>query len=352
MTKQEFLDRAHAIHGYKYEYLNLKDKILSNESIDILYNSILYKQKVVKHILLGRCPEKNTPLKTTEEFIKEAKNKWGDKYDYSLTNYTGALKKIKIKYEGIIFEQIANSHLNYAPELNMNQEYFIYKAKSKWEDIYDYSLVEYKNCKEKVKIIFNKTKEIFEQSPECHLIYPPEGLNKIYSNDKFIHESNIIHDNKFIYYKTNYINTKTKVIITCPIHGDFNQTPNSHLQGNGCSLCNESKGEKNINRFLTENNIVFERQKKFEDCKNIFCLPFDFYIPSLRICIEFDGIQHYKALSYFGGQESFEKTKINDKIKNDYCEDNFINLIRIRYDQIEDIEYILKRSLSAYKSLL
>ena len=168
MTKQEFLDRAHAIHGYKYEYLNLKDKILSNESIDILYNSILYKQKVVKHILLGRCPEKNTPLKTTEEFIKEAKNKWGDKYDYSLTNYTGALKKIKIKYDGIIFEQIANSHLNYAPELNMNQEYFIHKAKNKWGNIYDYSLVEYKNCKEKVKIIFTKTNVVFEQSPHSH----------------------------------------------------------------------------------------------------------------------------------------------------------------------------------------
>lgn len=352
MTKQEFLDRAHDTHGYKYEYLNLKDKILSNDDVDILYNNILYKQKVVKHILLGRCPEKNTPLKTTEEFLKEAKNKWGDKYDYSLTNYTGALLKIKIKYEGIIFEQIANSHLNYAPELNMNQEYFIYKAKKIWKDEFDYSLVEYKNCKEKVKIIFNKTNEVFEQSPESHLICLPEGLNKVNSTKKFIIESNIIHDNKFSYDKTNYINTKTKVIITCPIHGDFNQIPNSHLRGYGCSLCSESKGEKKINKFLTENNILFERQKKFEDCKNIFCLPFDFYIPSLRICIEFDGIQHYKPLDFFGGQEAFEKTKINDNIKNDYCEDNYINLIRIRYDKIEDIEYILKKSLSAYKMFL
>ena len=234
----------------------------------------------------------------------------------------------------------------------MNQEYFIYKAKKIWKDEFDYSLVEYKNCKEKVKIIFNKTNEVFEQSPESHLICLPEGLNKVNSTKKFIIESNIIHDNKFSYDKTNYINTKTKVIITCPIHGDFNQIPNSHLRGYGCSLCSESKGEKKINKFLTENNILFERQKKFEDCKNIFCLPFDFYIPSLRICIEFDGIQHYKPLDFFGGQEAFEKTKINDNIKNDYCEDNYINLIRIRYDKIEDIEYILKKSLSAYKMFL
>lgn len=352
MTKQEFLDRAHDTHGYKYEYLNLKDKILSNDTIEMLYNNILYKQKVVKHILLGRCPEKNTPLKTTEEFLIDAKNKWGDKYNYSLVEYKGANKKIKIIYDGTIFEQEAISHLKYAPELNMNQEYFIHKAKKIWKDEFDYSLVEYKNCKEKVKIIFNKTKEIFEQSPERHLLSKPENLFKINSTKKFIIESNIIHDNKFSYDKTNYINTKTKVIITCPIHGDFNQIPNSHLNGNGCSLCNESKGEKKINKFLTENNILFERQKKFEDCKNIFCLPFDFYIPSLRICIEFDGIQHYKPLDFFGGQEAFEKTKINDNIKNDYCEDNYINLIRIRYDKIEDIEYILKKSLSAYKMFL
>ena len=352
MTKQEFLDRAHEMHGYKYEYLNLKDKILSNDTIEILYDNILYNQKVVKHILLGRCPEKNTPLKTTEEFINEAKNKWGDKYNYSLVDYKGANKKIKIIYDDVVFEQEAISHLKCAPELNMNQEYFIHKAKKIWKNEFDYSLVDYKNCKEKVKIIFNKTKEIFEQSPERHLLSKPENLFKINTTEKFILESNIIHDNKFSYEKTNYLNTKTKVTITCPIHGDFIQTPNSHLRGNGCSLCNESKGEKKINKFLTKNNIFFERQKKFEDCKNIFCLPFDFYIPSLRICIEFDGIQHYKALSYFGGQESFEKTKINNNIKNNYCEDNFINLIRIRYDQVEDIEYILEKSLSAYKMFL
>ena len=62
MTKQEFLDRARDVHGYKYQYPNLSDKVLSNENIDIIYNGFLYKQKVVKHILLGRCPEKYLSL--------------------------------------------------------------------------------------------------------------------------------------------------------------------------------------------------------------------------------------------------------------------------------------------------
>ena len=68
MTKSEFLERAREIHGYKYDYPNLSNKILSNENIEIIYNGILYRQKVVKHILLGRCPEKNTPSKTTQQF--------------------------------------------------------------------------------------------------------------------------------------------------------------------------------------------------------------------------------------------------------------------------------------------
>ena len=79
MTKEDFLLRARESHGYKYNYPNLNDKILSNDDIDIEYNGIIYRQKVVKHILLGRCPEKNTPIKTTEQFISEAKLIWFDK---------------------------------------------------------------------------------------------------------------------------------------------------------------------------------------------------------------------------------------------------------------------------------
>ena len=148
MTRKEFLERARDKHGYKYEYPNLRDKVLTTDDIDIIYNGELYRQKVVKHITLGRCPEKNTPTKTTEQFIKEAKEVWGDKYDYSITKYNGALKPIKVIYQGIVFDQIASTHLRSAPELNMNRDWFIKRAQDKWgEDRYDYSLVEYKHYK-------------------------------------------------------------------------------------------------------------------------------------------------------------------------------------------------------------
>ena len=353
MTREEFLEKARDKHGYKYEYPNLSEKVLSSDSIDILYKGVLYKQKVVKHILLGRCPEKNTPIKTTEQFIKEAKEIWGDKYDYSLANYKGATKPLKVIFEGIIFEQIASSHLRgMAPELNMNRDWFIKRAKYKWGDKYDYSLVEYKDCKKKVKIIYKKTGEIFEQTPHLHLYRAPENIRLAIrkTTEQFIKEANIIHDFRFSYDKTNYIKNQIKVIINCPIHGDFEQRPLSHLQGNGCPNCSESKGEKIIAKYLDKNNISYYRQHKFDDCKNIFQLPFDFYIPKYRTCIEFDGKQHYEPADFFGGIEAFEKLKINDRIKDDYCEDNFINIIRIRYDQMDKIDSILNESFQIKKT--
>jgi very-short-patch-repair endonuclease len=347
MTKEDFLLRARESHGYKYNYPNLNDKILSNDDIDIEYNGIIYRQKVVKHILLGRCPEKNTPSKTTEQFISEAKLIWFDKYDYSLVEYKGALKKVKIIYKGIVFEQVAVSHLNgQCCEKNLNQENFILKSKEKHGNRYDYSLVKFKNGNLPVLIGYKGI--YYLQKPYYHLSgNRPENIKLAVrkTNKQFINESNQVHDFKYNYDKSDYISNQIKVIITCPIHGDFLQRPLSHIQGNGCSNCNESKGEKEIARFLNKNNILYYRQHKFHDCLNIFELPFDFYIPSKRNIIEFDGKQHYEPIEHFGGLKAYESLKVNDKIKNNYCEDNYIDLIRIRYDQIDRIFDILKESL-------
>ncbi len=347
MTKQEFLEKARQTHGYKYNYPNLTDKILSNQDIDVEFDGKIYKQKVVKHILLGRCPEKNTPTKTTEQFISEAREVWSDKYDYSLVVYKGALKKVKIIYDGVIFEQVAIHHLKgLSPEKTLNKENFIRKSKLKHGEKYDYSLVNFKDGNTVVMIGYKGV--YYLQKPYHHLSGNcPENINLSVkkSTEQFINESNRVHDFKYLYDNTNYVSNQTKVIITCLKHGDFEQRPLSHLQGMGCPNCNESKGEKIISKFLDKNKINYSRQKKFIDCRNVFELPFDFYIPSKRTLIEFDGEQHFRPVEHFGGLKAYEQLKINDKIKNDYCEDNYINLIRIRYDRVDKIEEILRSNL-------
>jgi len=349
MNKNEFLDKARDKHGYKYQYLNLTDKILSTDDIELEYNGAKYTQKVCKH-LMGRCPEKNIPRKTTSKFIEECKNTWGDKYDYSLVEYSGALKKIKIIYDGLIYEQDAVSHLSgQAPEKNLTKESFIKKSIKKHGDKYDYSLVNYVSGDTVVLIgykgIFYLQKPYHHLSGSC-----PENAKLAVrkTTRKFVIESNIVHDFKYNYDKTNYVRNQLKVTITCPIHGDFTQTPLSHIQGSGCPYCNESRGEFEIAKFLKKYNINYSRQHKFPDCRNIFELPFDFYIASAGMVIEFDGLQHFQPVEHFGGIKAYEALKINDKIKSDYCEENYINLIRIKYTEFESIEKILLNNLSVF----
>lgn len=156
----------------------------------------------------------------------------------------------------------------------------------------------------------------------------------------FVHMSNKIHDNKFDYSKSNYVNNRTKVCIICPKHGEFTQKPNSHLNGQGCPVCNESTGERCISEFLKINNIDFDREKSFDDCKYKKKLQFDFFLHNLNTCIEYDGVQHYEPIKHFGGQRRFDDLKIKDNIKTQYCLDNNIKLIRIPYTEIKNIKYI------------
>lgn len=97
--------------------------------------------------------------------------------------------------------------------------------------------------------------------------------------------------------------------------------------------CLNSKGEAIIKTILNERNINYIPQKTFNDCRDINPLPFDFYLPDYNACIEYDGIQHYEPVDLFGGIEAFGKTKIHDNIKNLYCQQNGILLLRIKYDQ-------------------
>ena len=102
-----------------------------------------------------------------------------------------------------------------------------------------------------------------------------------------------------------------------------------HTGSCGCLI--KSKMESYIADILTSENINFIEQYTFDDCKNVNLLPFDFYLPDYNVCIEYDGEQHYYPIEYFGGIKSFEYRKNNDKIKNTYCKNNNINLIRFSY---------------------
>ncbi len=279
---------------------------------------------------------------TTSEFIKRAKL-IHNKYDYSSSNYLGA--NIKLKIICLLhgeFEQTPYNHVRKkqgCPKCSGNilltTKIFIERAVLKHNNKYDYSLVNYINGDSKVKIIC-PSHGIFEQKAYNHLrgdgCLSCTGFKQL-TNEDFIQKSIIIHGNKYDYSLVNYINQNTKVKIICPNHGEFLQNPNNHLNNNGCPICKESKGEKIIRNYLIDNNIKYYPQYRFLNCRNILPLPFDFYLPDYNICIEFNGRQHYVPIKMWGGDKELIEIQKRDKIKMEYCQNNNIPLISVKYNE-------------------
>ncbi len=212
-------------------------------------------------------------------------------------------------------------------------EEFIEEANKIHNNKYDYSLTNYINNKTKVKIIC-PIHGIFEQRAASHLKIGCSkcGYKKM-SQQEFIEKAKKIHGDKYDYSKTIFENVKLKVKIICPIHGVFEQNAHSHLNGEGCPKCKSSKGEIAIRNYLKEKNILFEEQKKFKECKNERALSFDFYLPNENLLIEYNGIQHYEMNDYFGGEKQFKKQQKNDKLKKEFAEKNNIKLLTISYKE-------------------
>ena len=306
--------------------------------------------------------------KTTEEFIQKSKEVHGDRYDYSLVEYVGSNKKVKIicKKHGV-FKQTPEHHSSRGCgcpdcskwiEPNLMTQYFIERSKKVHGDKYDYSKVEYINRVIGVKIICAVHGD-FIQSPYVHLkghgcidcgneysINGVKNTTKKLNTEIFINKSKKVHGDKYDYSLVEYKGGKIKVKIMCPYHDTFKQMAYSHLQGIGCPHCNESKGEKEIKNLLNNNLINYITQKKFKECKNIKELPFDFYLPKYNTCIEYDGEQHYILSNFFGGEDGLTQIQKRDKIKDEYCLKNNIHLLRIRYD--ENIEKKLNEFLLSH----
>jgi very-short-patch-repair endonuclease len=291
---------------------------------------------------------------TTEEFIKKCKSIHGEKYDYSIIEYNGSKSKVKIicKEHGI-FEQLPYNHImgkgcgKCKPQFGdkLKLEYFVNNSDKIHNFEYDYSLVEYINNKTKVKIICKKH-GVFYQEPRNHLLgqkCPTCSGNKKITKSDFVERCSVLFDSKYDYSISEIDGVKSKTNIICKKHGIFTQVVESHLRGHGCPRCKDSKGEKIISWFLDKKNIKYEKQKMFDGCKDIRKLKFDFYIPEINTCIEFDGKHHFEVIEF--GLSKLEDTVKKDKIKNKFCEENKIRLIRISYKQniIEQLEDLLKQ---------
>lgn len=124
-----------------------------------------------------------------------------------------------------------------------------------------------------------------------------------------------------------------------------------NIQQNECVKCpncdsKESVGSKEITKWLEEKDIDFIKEYRFKDCKDVRPLPFDFYLPQYNCCIEYDGEQHFKPVSFLGGEEHYIMTFKHDRIKDEYCRNNNIKLLRINYKENKKIPILLSKFIN------
>lgn len=301
-------------------------------------------------------------MKKAETFINKCLNKYGNKFDYSNVEYVKSSIKINIRCKAHgIFSMTPNNHLRgqecpicWKESKKMTHEQFLKLSTKTNKDIIIKSI--YTNNETKMNFECVKCQYKFTIYPwsflsstnckNCYLkklsnIAIARGHSRLMNSNDFLKKAKNVHGcDKYDYSLTRYKSSMDDVIIICKKHGEFNQRPNMHIIGQGCPHCNESKGEKQIVDILENNKIKFIRQYKFDDCKHKYKLRFDFYLPELNICIEYDGEQHFKPVKYFGGSKAFLALKLRDDIKNDFCKDNGIKLLRIPFFEKELKNYL------------
>ena len=299
---------------------------------------------------------------TTEEFIKRAKEVHGDKYDYSLVEYTKPHQKVKIVcLKHGIFEQDPQSHLAghdckkcHYEHFNksckkLTLEEFIKRAKEVHGDKYDYSLVDYKNGQAKIKIICPKH-GVFEQRPGNHMLGQgcPMCCGKNKTTEQFIKEAEEIYGDKYDYSLVDYKNSRTKIKLKCNLCNNvFEVIPHDFLSCHSyCNHYNVSSGETAIMDFLSKNNIKFARQKWFFDCRFIKPLPFDFFVEEKNLLIEYNGEQHYNSNNvWYKSRKDFLIRKHCDWLKRKYAKNNGFDLLIIPYWELKNINKILEEKV-------
>jgi hypothetical protein len=233
----------------------------------------------------------------------------------------------------------------------INTEIFISDSLEIHSGFYSYSKVNYINSKSKV-IITCPIHGDFEQRAMNHL--RGNGCAKCaresskLGGNKFIKRAIELHGDKYDYSKVEYTYCRTNVIIICKEHGEFSQTPDKHLQGRGCPKCILKNQTKLFNKL--KNEFLDEGILWEFSPEWLGKQRFDIYFPKYNIAVEYNGKQHYEVISRFGGVEGFENCLERDTLKRKKCLDNKCNLFELKYNYKEiDLEVLEKEITTIIK---
>lgn len=372
VTEEIFMKRAKEKHGdfYDYSQVEYKNTITKIKIICPIHGPFYQiPEKHMKGQGCTHCGRERTIAagrSNTIEFINKSKIIHGDKYDYSKVDYKNNITKVALicPIHGE-FLMTPSDHLSgygcrkcgtliSSQKNTLPVEEYIRRFKERWGEQLDFTNLDYKEYK-KETILTCKKHGPFLKTPEQSVFYGcPFCSGKYLNTQLFIERSIKKHGDFYDYTRVKFINSDTPVEIICPIHGAFWQKPTHHLEGSGCRLCREPRGERKIRLFLQNAHIIHEPQKTFPDLIYNHHLYYDFYVEhdARKILIEFNGEQHYRFIKQFHCDEKgFETQRNRDSFKIKYAYDNGYELLIIPYTDIEDIDIILTNYLNLYACL-
>lgn len=300
---------------------------------------------------------------TNDIFLSRVKENYGNQYTV-LTPYTRGHEKVLVRHNECGFEweidpwNLIQGQIKKCP---MCSDKWRRSQKDYEEEIHritngEFEVVsEYKNQKTPVAFRHKKCGNVFYKKPmdfRRSLNCPHcSGIHRNQSTESFQSRLNDMYGER---YKLlgEYTKARNKIKVECLRCGNiFFATPDSLVSGHGCPKCVCSRGEDIIENWLKENGFTYEKQYCDKRCRDIRALRFDFAVfeeSNLKLLIEFDGVQHYRPtrfnslLTNTDCENQFSDTQRKDRIKDSFCKENGIPLLRISYKKIDDIHTILK----------
>lgn len=341
------------------EFKSMKEKIemycaLHNEKFEKEPDKILNRNQHCKKC--GRLRISESKKMSNEEFIEKFYFHRNNE-DYSiLSEYRGDKSSV------LIHHSICNESYNTTPRSIWNSKGCpICNDKRKDENTFimelnrilgsDYELVSnYINCFSHVNIYHKSCGNVWNVMPNsviqghsCNHCRKEKQRKTQHQFEKDVYAKYSGEYEVLGEYKTSQIKVMIKHV-KCGYKWEI--TPSHLLSGCGCPICNKfiSKGEVLIQKLLSSNSIPHTKEYIINVSEHDKRLRIDYFI-NKYLAIEYDGRQHFEPIAYFAGEEKYDIAVINDNIKNQYCIDNNIPLIRIPYTQQKNIEYILHNVL-------
>jgi hypothetical protein len=356
LTCHEFINKSVIVHGNKYDYSLVNYRGSKIKVTIVCPNHGEFEQKPNNHLMNHGCvkcrPKRVDRNVVLDKFIL----KHGNKYDYRESNIYNCKDKINIICpDHGSFKQLISVHYRSGcpkcvKSYKLSSDKFIDKCNKVHNFKYNYDSTIFKTTGSKVNIIC-PNHGIFKQLASDH--QNGRGCPKCSGNHNLHKEELLLifddlFESKYTYDLSNYKNGNSIIKALCTEHGSFDVRVVNHKKGSGCSKCSfcNSKGEDRISKILYDNNIKYNGQYRFDDCLSPkkAKMPFDFYIENLNICIEYDGIQHFEK-RFKMTDEDLISLQERDRIKDRYCEENNIYLIRIPYTDFDKIEEIIKEKI-------